>query len=138
MAAIRCSPRACCGKRLIVVGLVMCSSSYTCLPVMDSRFNGCWYTLHVSYSASCLDENRGKVHVSIIRTFPRFVKRRGNIRLWEVLRLHACSPLDEAAEVIILSTLIQHYCSVAPGSTIVGNGPIPEICAALGISRATL
>src|SRR6266852_2378380 len=93
MAAIRCSPRACCGKRLIVVGLVMCSSSsYTYLSVMDSRFNECWYTLHVSYSASCLDENRGKVHVSTIRAFPRFVKRRGNIRLWEVLRLHACSP----------------------------------------------
>src|SRR5205823_15050206 len=83
MAAIRCSPRACCGKRLIVVGLVMCSSSsYTCLSVMDSRFNECWYTLHVSYSASCLDENRGKVHISNIRSFPRFVKRRENICLF--------------------------------------------------------
>jgi hypothetical protein len=52
---------------------------------MDSRFNGCWSTLHVSYPASCLDENRVKVHVSNIRAFPRFVKRGGNIRLWEVL-----------------------------------------------------
>jgi hypothetical protein len=48
---------------------------------MDSKFNECWYTFHVSDSASCLDENRGKVHVSSIRAFPRFVKRRGNIRL---------------------------------------------------------
>src|SRR2546430_11737261 len=86
MAAMRCSPRACRGKRLIVVGLVTCSTSSTGLSVMDSRFNECWYTFHVSYSASCLDENRGKVHVSNIRAFPRFVKRRGNIRLWEVLR----------------------------------------------------
>src|SRR5713101_3571915 len=92
MAAIRCSPRACRGKRLIVVGLVICSFSYTCLTVMDSRCNECWDTFSVSYSASCPGENRGKVHVSTIRAFLRFVKRRGNIRLWEVLRLHACSP----------------------------------------------
>src|SRR6266702_2355351 len=51
---------------------------------MNSRFNGCWYALHVSYSASCPGENRGKVRISTIRTFPRFVKRPGNIRLWEV------------------------------------------------------
>src|SRR5260221_793491 len=50
---------------------------HACLSVMDSRFNECWYPLHVSSSASCLDENRGKVHVSNVRAFPRFVKRRG-------------------------------------------------------------
>src|SRR5436309_15814960 len=61
MAAIRCSPRACCGKRLIVAGLVMCTSySYTCLSVIGSRFNECWDTLHVSYSASCLGLSRGE------------------------------------------------------------------------------
>src|SRR5712692_5091848 len=94
MAAIRCSPRACCGKCLIVVGLVICSSSScACLSLCHGQqFNECWYTLHVSSSASCLDENRVKVHVFNIRAFLRFVKRRGNIRLWEVLRLHACSP----------------------------------------------
>src|SRR5438067_606113 len=84
MAAMRCSPRACRGKRLIVVGLVMGTFLfYTCLSVMDSRCHECWDTLPVSPSASCLGENRGKVHVSNIRTFPRFVKRWGNPSLFD-------------------------------------------------------
>src|SRR5258708_27983590 len=89
MAAIRCSPRACCGKCLIVVGLVICSSSScACLSLCHGhQFNEFWHTFHVSSSASCLDENRGKVHVSNIQSFPRFVKRRGNILLCELLHL---------------------------------------------------